>query len=112
MEAVFKALADKSRRRLLDVLFGKNGQTLNELCGCLSMSRQAVTKHLLLLEKASLLTIVWHGREKLHYLNPVPIHQIYDRWISKYDRHRVEALGELKRDLEQGKKKGLHHGKA
>ena len=100
MEAVFKALADKSRRRLLDLLFGKNGQTLSELCGHLSMSRQAVTKHLLLLERANLVTIVWSGREKLHYLNPVPIHQIYDRWISKYDRHRVEALGELKRNLE------------
>ena len=99
MDAVFKALADKSRRRLLDVLYGKSGQTLNELCGHLSMSRQAVTKHLLLLEKANLVTVVWHGREKLHYLNPVPIHQIYDRWISKYDRHRVEALGELKKGL-------------
>jgi len=109
MEAVFKALADKSRRRLLDALFRRNGQTLNELCGYLSMSRQAVTKHLLLLEKANLVTIVWRGREKLHYLNPVPIHQIYDRWISKYDRHRVDALGELKRELE-GKKKGNRHG--
>lgn len=109
MDAVFKALADKSRRRLLDVLRGKNGQTLNELCGHLSMSRQAVTKHLLLLEKANLVTVVWHGREKLHYLNPVPIHQIYDRWISKYDLHRVEALGELRKGLE-GKKKGSRHG--
>ena len=109
MDAVFKALADKSRRRLLDVLYGKSGQTLNELCGHLSMSRQAVTKHLLLLEKANLVAVVWHGREKLHYLNPVPIHQIYDRWISKYDRHRVEALGELKKGLE-GKRKGNSHG--
>ena len=109
MEAVFKALADKSRRRLLDLLFGKSGQTLNELCNHLSMSRQAVTKHLLLLEKANLVTIVWSGREKLHYLNPVPIHQIYERWISKYDRHRVEALGQLKKDLE-ARKKGITHG--
>jgi len=109
MEAVFKALADKSRRHLLDVLFGKSGQTLNELCGYLSMSRQAVSKHLLLLEKANLVTVVWRGREKLHYLNPVPIHQIYDRWISKYDGHRVEALGELKRGLE-AKRKGNAHG--
>jgi len=109
MDAVFKALADKSRRRLLDVLYGKSGQTLNELSGHLSMSRQAVTKHLLLLEKANLVTIVWHGREKLHYLNPVPIHQIYDRWISKYDRHRIEALGELRKGLE-GKRKGNSHG--
>lgn len=111
MEAVFKALADKSRRRLLDVLFARNGQTLNRLCGYLSMSRQAVTKHLLLLEGANLVTVVWRGREKLHYLNPVPIHQIYDRWISKYDRHRVEALGELKRDLEAKRKgKESRHG--
>jgi DNA-binding transcriptional ArsR family regulator len=109
MDAVFKALADKSRRRLLDVLRGKNGQTLNELCGHLSVSRQAVTKHLLLLEKANLVTVVWRGREKLHYLNAVPIHQIYDRWISKYDLHRVEALGELRKGLE-GKKKGSRHG--
>ena len=109
VEAVFKALADKSRRRLLDVLFGENGQTLSELCGHLSMSRQAVTKHLLLLEKANLVTVVWCGREKLHYLNPVPVHQIYDRWISKFDRHRVETLGELKRSLE-AKKKGNRHG--
>jgi DNA-binding transcriptional ArsR family regulator len=109
MEVVFKALADKSRRRLLDVLRGKSGQTLNELCSHLSMSRQAVTKHLLLLEKANLVTTVWRGREKLHYLNPVPIHQVYDRWISKYDRHRVEALGELKKGLEE-RKKGNGHG--
>jgi predicted transcriptional regulator len=109
MEAVFKALADKSRRRLLDVLFARNGQTLNELSGYLSMSRQAVTKHLLLLEKANLVTVVWRGREKLHYLNPVPIHQIYDRWMSKYDRHPAEALGELKKSLE-GRKKGSSHG--
>ncbi|HWZ99422.1 MAG TPA: helix-turn-helix domain-containing protein [Candidatus Dormibacteraeota bacterium] len=113
MEAVFKALADKSRRRLLDVLFGKNGRTLNELCGYLSMSRQAVTKHLLLLERANLITVVWSGREKLHYLNPVPIHQIYDRWISKYDRHRIEALGELKNNLEAKRKpKGARTGGA
>jgi DNA-binding transcriptional ArsR family regulator len=109
MDAVFKALADKSRRRLLDALYGKSGQTLNELCGHLSMSRQAVTKHLLLLEKANLVTVAWHGREKLHYLNSVPIHQIYDRWMSKYDRHHAEALGELKKSLE-GRKKGSSHG--
>jgi DNA-binding transcriptional ArsR family regulator len=109
MEPVFRALADKSRRRLLDVLFGKNGQTLGELCGHLSMSRQAVTKHLLLLQKANLVTIVWRGREKWHYLNPVPIRQIYDRWISKFDRHRVEALGELKKNLE-AKQKGNRYG--
>jgi len=111
MEAVFKALADHSRRQLLDILFRKSGRTLNDLCGHLAMSRQAVTKHLLLLEKASLVATVWHGREKLHYLNPVPIHEIYDRWISKYDRHRVQALGELKTILERKKKgKGNSHG--
>src|SRR5882762_6782887 len=111
MEPVFKALSDKSRRRLLDILFAKNGQTLNELSSHLSMSRQAVTKHLLLLEKARLVVVVWRGREKFHYLNPVPIHQIYDRWISKYDRHRVEALGELQMSLETNqKRRGLHHG--
>lgn len=111
METVFRALADKSRRRLLDVLRQENGQTLNALCGYLSMSRQAVTKHLLLLEKANLVTIIWHGREKLHYLNPVPIHRLHDRWISKYDRHRVEALGELKKHLEpKGKGKESRHG--
>jgi DNA-binding transcriptional ArsR family regulator len=109
MEAVFKALADKSRRRLLDVLFEKNGQTLSELCGHLSMSRQAVTKHLLLLQKANLVAVVWRGREKLHYLNPLPIRQIYDRWISKFDGHRVEALGELKKSLE-AKQKGNRYG--
>jgi len=111
MEPVFKALADKSRRRLLDILFAKNGQTLNELSSHLSMSRQAVTKHLLLLEKAHLVVVVWRGRAKFHYLNPVPIHQVYDRWIGKYDRHRLEALSELKRNLESSqKKKGLRHG--
>src|SRR5258707_8518365 len=109
MEPVFKALADKSRRRLLDVLFAKNGQTLNELCSHLSMSRQAVTKHLLLLEKPPLVAVVWRGREKFHYLNPVPIHQGYDRWIGKYDRHRAQALAELKKRLE-AKKEGTHHG--
>jgi DNA-binding transcriptional ArsR family regulator len=100
MDAVFKALADASRRTLLDELHMNNGQTLNELCGHLDMSRQAVTKHLVLLEMAKLVVTVWHGREKLHYLNPMPLHEIYERWISKYERHRLQALSDLKKGLE------------
>jgi len=100
MDAVFKALADKSRRKLLDQLRASNGQTLTELCGHLDMSRQAVTKHLGLLEAANLIATVWHGREKLHYLNPTPLHEIYERWIGKYERHRLHALSDLKKGLE------------
>ncbi len=100
MDAVFKALADPSRRKLLDQLYAHNGQTLSELCEHLDMTRQAVTKHLTLLEAANLVVIVWHGREKLHYLNPVPIQEIYDRWLSKYERHHLDALSQLKRKLE------------
>ena len=103
MDAVFKALADESRRGLLDQLHKDNGQTLSELCAHLDMTRQAVTKHLLLLETAKLVTVVWRGREKLHYLNPVPIHEISERWIGKYERHRLQALGDLKKGLEQNK---------
>ncbi len=105
MDAVFKALADASRRKLLDVLRQDNGQTLSELCAPLDMTRQAVTKHLGLLEEANLVTTVWRGREKLHYLNPVPLHEIYERWISKYERHRLQALSDLKQGLEAPKKK-------
>jgi len=101
MDAVFKALADKSRRKLLDSLRKHNGQTLTELCGNLDMTRQAVTKHLRLLEEANLVAIVWRGREKLHYLNPVPLHEIYERWIGKYEGHRLQALSDLKQGLEQ-----------
>ena len=100
MDAVFKALADESRRALLDRLYKDNGQTLGELCAQIDMSRQAVTKHLLLLEAANLVAVVWHGREKLHYLNPVPIHEISERWIGKYERHRLQALSDLKKGLE------------
>jgi DNA-binding transcriptional ArsR family regulator len=100
MDAVFKALADQSRRKLLDQLHTHNGQTLGELCQHLDMTRQAVTKHLTVLEAANLVAIVWHGREKLHYLNPAPIHDIYDRWLSKYERHQLNALSELKKNLE------------
>ena len=105
MDAVFKALADESRRALLDRLYQHNGQTLGELCAHLDMTRQAVTKHLLLLEAANLIAIVWRGREKLHYLNPVPIHEIYERWIGKYERHRLDALSDLKKGLEENKNK-------
>ena len=103
MDAVFKALADESRRKLLDQLHRDNGQTLGELCAHLDMTRQAVTKHLLLLEEAHLVNVVWRGREKLHYLNPVPIHEISERWFGKYERRRLQALGDLKKGLEQNK---------
>jgi DNA-binding transcriptional ArsR family regulator len=105
MDAVFKALADESRRKLLDQLHQDNGQSLGELCAHLDMTRQAVTKHLRILEDAKLVTIVWRGREKLHYLNPVPIHELSERWIGKYERHRLQALSDLKRGLEQNKNK-------
>ena len=101
MDDVFKALADASRRSLLDRLHGKNGQTLNELCDGLAMTRQAVTKHLVILEAANLVTTFRQGREKLHYLNPVPIHQIGERWIKKFERGKLAALSELKRQLEK-----------
>jgi DNA-binding transcriptional ArsR family regulator len=104
MDAVFKALADESRRKLLDVLHKSNGQTLTQLCGHLDMTRQAVTKHLALLEAANLIATVWHGREKLHYLNPMPLHEIYERWIFKFERHRLQALSDLKKGLEENKK--------
>jgi DNA-binding transcriptional ArsR family regulator len=103
MDAVFKALADPTRRLLLDRLHARNGQTLGELCEELEMSRQAVTKHLRLLEEANLVAIQWRGREKLHFLNPVPINEIADRWIGKYERHRVRALADLKKALESEK---------
>ncbi len=100
MDEVFKALADASRRELLDRLRGDNGQTLNELCARLAMSRQAVSKHLAILEGANLVATVWRGREKLHYLNPVPIHDIADRWIGKFERSRLQALSDLKKAVE------------
>src|SRR5215831_16693318 len=106
MDKVFKALADSNRRKLLDRLRANNGQTLSELCGGLGMSRQAVTKHLALLEQANLVVTLWSGREKLHYLNPVPLHEISERWIEKFERQRLEALSELKKRLEDS------HGKA
>ncbi|WP_212667549.1 ArsR/SmtB family transcription factor [Gottfriedia acidiceleris] len=104
IDQVFKALADSSRRKLLDKLFMKNGQTLSELCQHLEMSRQAVTKHLVILEEANLVVVEWHGRNKLHYLNPVPINEISKRWINKYEKNHLEALSELKDKLEEGNK--------
>ncbi|WLD95351.1 helix-turn-helix transcriptional regulator [Alkalihalobacillus sp. AL-G] len=98
---MFKALADSNRRKLLDQLFKKNGQTLNELCSHLEMTRQSVTKHLVILEEANLIVVEWQGRNKLHYLNVAPIGEIYDRWIGKYEKHRVQALQELKNRLEE-----------
>lgn len=101
MDAAFKALADKSRRQLLDRLHNKNGQSLGELCEGLDMSRQAVTKHLAVLEGANLVVTQWRGREKLHYINPVPIFDIADRWIGKFERGRLRALSDLKKSLER-----------
>jgi uncharacterized protein YndB with AHSA1/START domain/DNA-binding transcriptional ArsR family regulator len=100
MDEVFRALADTSRRRLLDSLNARTGQTLRELCAGLDMARQSVSKHLAVLEAANLVTTVWRGREKLHYLNAVPINAIVDRWMSQYDRARARALADLKTALE------------
>jgi DNA-binding transcriptional ArsR family regulator len=100
-DKIFKALADPSRRRLLDLLHAENGQTLGELCAHLDITRQAVTKHLVLLEDANLVVTVWRGREKLHYLNPMPITEIFDRWVGKYERRQVRALADLKKALEE-----------
>jgi uncharacterized protein YndB with AHSA1/START domain/DNA-binding transcriptional ArsR family regulator len=100
MDEVFRALADASRRRLLDSLRTRNGQSLRELCAGLDMARQSVSKHLAILEDANLVTTVWRGREKLHYLNAAPISDIAERWISRYDEHRVQALADLKKALE------------
>ncbi|HJT94712.1 MAG TPA: metalloregulator ArsR/SmtB family transcription factor [Mycobacterium sp.] len=100
MDEVFKALADPSRRLLLDSLNVRNGQNLQELCAGLSMARQSVSKHLAVLEAANLVTTVWRGREKLHHLNAEPINAIADRWIHQYDRSRVQTLADLKTALE------------
>jgi len=101
MDRVFKALADSNRRKLLDLLRVDNGQVLGDLSKHLDMSRQAATKHLKLLESANLVVTVWRGREKLHYLNPVPIHEIYERWIGKFERSRLRALYDIKQELEK-----------
>jgi DNA-binding transcriptional ArsR family regulator len=99
-DTVFRALADASRRQLLDRLHAKNGQTLTDLCQGLAMSRQAVTKHLAVLEEANLVATQRHGREKRHFINPVPIGEIAARWIGKFEHERVSALVDLKRSLE------------
>jgi DNA-binding transcriptional ArsR family regulator len=101
MDAVFRALADRSRRHLLDRLHNKNGQTLGDLCEGIAMSRQAVTKHLAILEDANLVATKRQGREKLHFINPVPINDITERWIGKFERGRLAALSDLKERLEK-----------
>jgi len=100
-DLLFKALADSNRRKLLDLLHTHDGRTLNELCEHLDMSRQGATQHLDLLEAANLVATVRRGREKLHFLNPVPLQEIYARWISKFEKPRLKALDELKRKLEE-----------
>lgn len=100
IDKVFKALADPGRRYLLDLLHRESGQTLTALCEHMDMSRQAVTQHLQQLEEANLIAIVWQGREKLHYLNPVPLYEIQERWIGKFERSRLDALRNLKIKLE------------
>ncbi|MFK4104322.1 ArsR/SmtB family transcription factor [Streptomyces sp. NPDC019531] len=101
MDRVFKALADETRRRLLDLLHEDNGRTLGELCEHIDMARQSVTQHLAALEAANLVVTVRRGREKLHYLNPVPLHEIQERWIDKFERPRLSALGAVKRRAEE-----------
>jgi len=100
-DLLFKALADPSRRKLMDVLHAHDGSTLTELCEHLDMTRQGVTQHLDVLEDADLIAIVWRGREKLHFLNPVPLQEIYERWIAKFEKPRLKALANLKRRLEK-----------
>ena len=100
-DVLFKALADPSRRKLLDLLHAHDGRTLNELCEHLDMTRQGVTQHLSVLEGANLVVTLWRGREKLHFLNPVPLQEIYERWIAKFEKRRLKALSDLKHRLEK-----------
>jgi DNA-binding transcriptional ArsR family regulator len=100
-DLLFKALADPSRRRLLDLLYAHDGRTLTELCDHLDMTRQGVTQHLEILEAANLLATVRRGREKLHFLNPVPLQEIYERWIAKFEKPRLRAIADLKKKLEK-----------
>lgn len=100
-DLLFKALADASRRKLLDLLHAHDGRTLNDLCEHLDMTRQGVTQHLAVLEEANLIATVKRGREKLHFLNPVPLQEIYDRWIAKFEKPRLKALSTLKQRLEK-----------
>jgi DNA-binding transcriptional ArsR family regulator len=99
-DKVFKALGDPTRRRLLDLLCEKNGQTLGELCGGLAMARQSATQHLGILEDAGLVTTLRRGREKLHFINPVPLHEVYERWVRKFEVQRLSLLHALKQHLE------------
>jgi DNA-binding transcriptional ArsR family regulator len=100
-DLLFKALADPSRRKLLDLLHANDGRTLNQLCENLDMTRQGVTQHLNVLEQANLVATIWRGREKLHFLNPVPLQEIYDRWIAKFEKPRLKAMSQLKKHLEK-----------
>jgi DNA-binding transcriptional ArsR family regulator len=100
-DLLFKALADPSRRKLLDLLHAHDGRTLSELCEHLNMTRQGVTQHLDLIEAANLVATMRRGREKLHFLNPAPLQEIYDRWIAKFEKPRLKALSDLKRKLEK-----------
>ena len=100
-DVLFKALADPTRRQLLDLLHAHDGRTLNDLCEHLDMTRQGVTQHLNLLEMANLVVTLRRGREKLHFLNPVPLQEVYERWIAKFEKPRLKALSELKRKLEK-----------
>jgi DNA-binding transcriptional ArsR family regulator len=99
-DMVFKALADPTRRRLLDSLCERNGQTLGQLCETMDMTRQSVTQHLGLLEQANLVSTVRRGREKLHFINPVPLYEVYGRWIRKFEEGRLSLLHDLKQELE------------
>ncbi len=99
-DKVFKALGDPSRRKLLDLLAEKNGQTLGELCAHLDMARQSATQHLGILEDANLVSTKKRGREKLHFINPVPLHEVYERWVRKFERQRLSLLHDLKTELE------------
>lgn len=107
MEKVFRALADPSRRLLLDRLFAAGGQTLGQLAAGMPMTRQAVSRHLAILEAANLVSVHWQGREKLHYLNPVPIGEIVKRWVGKFEDARVESLTGLKAELETKEKRNV-----
>ena len=100
-DLLFKALADPGRRELMDRLHANDGQTLGELCRLLDMTRQGVTQHLAVLEAANLVAVRWRGREKLHFLNPVPLQEIYERWIAKFEKPRLKALSDLKKRLEK-----------
>ncbi|AOP33299.1 transcriptional regulator [Leptospira tipperaryensis] len=107
VDKVFKALADPSRRKVLDLLYANNGQPLSALCEQLNMQRQSATQHIDILINAILVTVVWKGREKLHFINPVPIYEVYERWVRKFEQNRLRFLHDLKTQLE-----GENDGKA